>query len=435
VSATGLQAALDVLAAQVAQAQIVPSVPLPSGTPVLTTFAGATAGPALTDGTLTLATIGGYTVAYAWVPQTTGVLPRVLCDERHGMLGRTYTVREDDADENTTTPLESAAFSERYKLRVHKGADAITLRVLFEPTMIEWLTAAPAGFGFELERGLLVVYRAQEVLDDAGLRAFWDAATEVLRRVGEAVAGRSALADFADDPPVPAAMAERLGLVEFAAPPTSRAAVRAFLRVRYRFMLGPILYGLKAGLFLFALMALAGVGPIVLFSGWGFGAIAGLVAVSAITVYIVWFIVRRNTTSEAIMLGEYAFATEYARARDLELMSGAAFTATRGTTGISGRTQIAARGTLPGGARGELALCAVGETLEAATEFEAVVIDVGPGAAQPPAADVPAGGTAALSGNLLVVTSAPARPLTRTPDSLDSLCETAAAVAARVRAG
>jgi len=436
--ATGWDEALAAVAAGIPQGRIEASAQLPASTPLLTMFMPRAAGPALvgttpTGDSVTLTTAAGFTVAVAWLPQTSGLLPRVLCDERHSTLGRTYVARADDAEENRTAPLESAAFSARYKLRVHRQADPISLRTLFEPTLIEWLTDAPPGFGFELEQGLLVLYRSDGPTDEAATRALWDAAVDITRRLREAVSGRSASAGFADAPAVPAEYAAHLDMVRFDAPPTSVEAVRAFARRRWRLAVGPLRYGLEVGGALFVLMSVVGVGPIVLTSGFGTSAIAGLVILGAVSLYIVKVVSTRDTTSEAIKLGEYAFATEYARSRSLRLVAATEFTAARSAAEIPGRVQIAATGRLPGGTDGDLAMCAIGTTLEAGQEFEAVVVDVGAGAAQPSAGDAPPGGTAVVHGTLLVVTTAPAPPLSRTPQSLDDVCDTTARIAARVR--
>lgn len=85
--------------------------------------------------------------------------------------------------------VESAAFTERYELRIAGDMDELRVRQLLSPTLVSWFAEHPLAPGFELKAGTLVVART---LEDAGNLTFLHDATRhvagrVLREVSEAV--------------------------------------------------------------------------------------------------------------------------------------------------------------------------------------------------------------------------------------------------------
>jgi hypothetical protein len=88
--------------------------------------------------------------------------------------------------------LESAAFTDRYQLRITDDQDERLARELFAPKLVQFLATHPLGPCFELKAGTLTVF-VPRVLEDAGNFVFMlDAvryiAGRVLREVEEAAA-------------------------------------------------------------------------------------------------------------------------------------------------------------------------------------------------------------------------------------------------------
>lgn len=79
--------------------------------------------------------------------------------------------------------VESAAFGERYELRIANDMDELRVRQLLSPTLVTWLAEHPLTPGFELKAGTLVVY-VMRTLEDAGNLTFLlDATRHVAGRV------------------------------------------------------------------------------------------------------------------------------------------------------------------------------------------------------------------------------------------------------------
>jgi hypothetical protein len=88
--------------------------------------------------------------------------------------------------------VESAAFGERYELRLADEQDELRARQLLAPSLVDWLANHPLAPELELRAGTLVVF-TRRVLEDAGNLAFFlegvrELAGRVLREVGEAAA-------------------------------------------------------------------------------------------------------------------------------------------------------------------------------------------------------------------------------------------------------
>jgi hypothetical protein len=92
--------------------------------------------------------------------------------------------------------VESAAFTERYELRVADDQDEGRARQLLAPSLVSWLAGHPLAPGLELKAGALAVF-VMRPLEDAGNLTFMLDATRhiagrVLREVGEGVTLRTA---------------------------------------------------------------------------------------------------------------------------------------------------------------------------------------------------------------------------------------------------
>jgi hypothetical protein len=79
--------------------------------------------------------------------------------------------------------VESAAFTERYELRVADDQDAVILRRLLSPTLVSWLANHPLTPGFEVKGGALVVFVPYAVEDAGNLTYLMDAARHIASRV------------------------------------------------------------------------------------------------------------------------------------------------------------------------------------------------------------------------------------------------------------
>jgi hypothetical protein len=97
-----------------------------------------------------------------------------------------------DRNHLSTVELESAAFTDRYQLRITDDQDERRARELFSPKLVNFLATHPLAPCFELKAGTLSVF-VPRVLEDAGNFVFMlDAvryiAGRVLREVEEAAA-------------------------------------------------------------------------------------------------------------------------------------------------------------------------------------------------------------------------------------------------------
>jgi hypothetical protein len=91
-----------------------------------------------------------------------------------------------------TLELESAAFQQRYEVRIAGDQDELLARQLLAPSLVSWLATHPLRPCFELKAGTLAVYLPRP-LDDAGNLSFFldgarHIAARVLRETDEAVA-------------------------------------------------------------------------------------------------------------------------------------------------------------------------------------------------------------------------------------------------------
>jgi hypothetical protein len=79
--------------------------------------------------------------------------------------------------------VESAAFTERYELRIADDMDEMHARQLLSPTLVSWLAEHPLTPGFELKAGTLVVYTMRELQDSGNLTFLIDATRHLAGRV------------------------------------------------------------------------------------------------------------------------------------------------------------------------------------------------------------------------------------------------------------
>jgi hypothetical protein len=126
-----------------------------------------------------------YTVGLAQVPECAGFVPELYCQRKFGL--RALEKFEDVfRGSKERVKLESEVLDERYEIFAGKTQDPNSLRQLFSPTFIVWLTdSAPEKFAFELVGGTLCCYvsghkKKAEELDE--IRA---ASTAVATRLRE----------------------------------------------------------------------------------------------------------------------------------------------------------------------------------------------------------------------------------------------------------
>ena len=80
-------------------------------------------------------------------------------------------------------PLESTAFNEKYELRAEEYQDDLTLRQLFSPSFVVWLTDHPLAPGFELRAGTLVVFIPGHCGEAGRLQFLMMAADAISKRI------------------------------------------------------------------------------------------------------------------------------------------------------------------------------------------------------------------------------------------------------------
>jgi hypothetical protein len=79
--------------------------------------------------------------------------------------------------------VESAAFTERYELRITDDQDQLIVRRLLSPTLVSWLANHPLTPGVELKAGALVVFVPYAVEDAGNLTYLIDATRHIASRV------------------------------------------------------------------------------------------------------------------------------------------------------------------------------------------------------------------------------------------------------------
>jgi hypothetical protein len=129
-----------------------------------------------------------YTVGIAQVPECAGFVPELYCRRKFGL--RALEKLEDVfRGSKERVELESEALDERYEIFAGKAQDANSLRQLFSPTFIVWLTdSAPEKFAFELVDGNLCCYVNGHKKKAAELDTIRAASTAVATRLREEAA-------------------------------------------------------------------------------------------------------------------------------------------------------------------------------------------------------------------------------------------------------
>jgi hypothetical protein len=103
--------------------------------------------------------------------------------------------------------VESAAFTERYELRLANDQDELLMRQLMSPTLVSWFAGHPLAPGFELRAGTLVVFVPKLLEDGGSLTYLLDGARKIASRVLEEVAETAAT-----EPRTPSLSAKMPGL-------------------------------------------------------------------------------------------------------------------------------------------------------------------------------------------------------------------------------
>jgi hypothetical protein len=126
-----------------------------------------------------------YTVGIAQVPECAGFIPELYCQRKSGL--RALEKFEDVFRRSKERiELESEALDKRYEIFAGKAQDASSLRQLFSPTFIVWLTdSAPEKFAFELVGGNLCCYVNGHKKTAAELDTIRAASTAVATRLRE----------------------------------------------------------------------------------------------------------------------------------------------------------------------------------------------------------------------------------------------------------
>ena len=126
-----------------------------------------------------------YTVGLVEVPDCAGFVPELYCQRKFGM--RALEKFEDVFRGNKErVNLESEALLDKYEIFATKEQDANSLRQLFSPTFIVWMTdAAPDKFAFELVDGTLCCYVSGHKENAAELDAVAAATGAVAKRLRE----------------------------------------------------------------------------------------------------------------------------------------------------------------------------------------------------------------------------------------------------------
>jgi hypothetical protein len=171
------------------------------------------------------------------MPKSLGFATRILChdrgladEERSNPDAERQIIELDDQ----AVRLESEAFLQRYTLSADHDQDNMRTWELFDPSLVQWLTAeAPGGFSFELQDGALCSFVKGTLDDAAKLDELAAATTRVAGRVNELIAG---IDSHGVVPGLVVAAGTRTEMVsdelaehEFSAPPESvREAAKAF---------------------------------------------------------------------------------------------------------------------------------------------------------------------------------------------------------------
>jgi hypothetical protein len=129
-----------------------------------------------------------YTVGIAQLPECAGFVPELYCRRKSGL--RALEKFEDVFRRSKErVELESEALDKRYEIFAGKAQDSNSLRQLFSPTFIVWLTdSAPEKFAFELVDGTLCCYVSGHKKKTAELDTIRAASTAVATRLREEAA-------------------------------------------------------------------------------------------------------------------------------------------------------------------------------------------------------------------------------------------------------
>ncbi|MFN8162418.1 MAG: hypothetical protein U0R26_00995 [Solirubrobacterales bacterium] len=126
-----------------------------------------------------------YTLGLVQVPECVGHVSELYCQRKFGL--RALEGLEDVFRRSKErVKLESEALDDKYEIFSGKDQDPVSLRQLFAPTFIVWLTeAAPEKFAFELVDGTLCCYVNGHKESAQGLDSIGAATAAVAKRLRE----------------------------------------------------------------------------------------------------------------------------------------------------------------------------------------------------------------------------------------------------------
>jgi hypothetical protein len=210
-----------------------------------------------------------FTVVLIPAPGSLAFATRILCHDRGlSELERSNPDAERQVIEldDQAVRLESDDFLKRFTLAADHDQDNVRTWQLFDPAMVEWLTAeAPPGFSFELQDGALCCFVKGLLTEETDLAALCQGAARVFAKVEEVCAGlASAPADQAAPAAAPGSRDEmvvkELAEHDFDEPPKSvKDAAKAF---RHGPLLGDAAWKLGAEAFFREYAAAAGFQPL-----------------------------------------------------------------------------------------------------------------------------------------------------------------------------
>ena len=123
-----------------------------------------------------------FTITVTELPAAMVLYPAVYVRRRQRMrrlLGHEWL----PSDRTEKVELESAAFHERYELRVAQQSDQIQLRELFSPAFLSFLAEHPLEPQFEYSAGTLCVFLDEHHEDAGTLTYMFDVTREIVKRL------------------------------------------------------------------------------------------------------------------------------------------------------------------------------------------------------------------------------------------------------------
>jgi hypothetical protein len=296
-----------------------------------------------------------FTLIVATIGVAIGFARNLSCRDRGVQedLDRTEIARFGDSRE---VELESTAFDRRFALQAPPGIDAVWLRELFTPALIDSLSSqAPIGFCFELNEGHFCAAIPGRVVEADTLDAFIQTSDRVAQRIREKALANAGHATRAAHGGGGKRFERLLHRVSFDQPPPDVASAASRYMSIARRRPGNLLRAIGAGvrqplsLIVAALFVLL---VVVVLTGGGAGLginIAVWLLIAAVPVlFVLWFNLRRQTKALATRLGEEAFVRGYASSRRLRIVDPGGFQVQHARLQLPGAVRHVMVGPLPG---------------------------------------------------------------------------------------